>query len=214
MNAPPETKPDAPAIAEAQAQAEPAPKVFHQDRRGQSPWSRGHRIKTALWVFACALFFRTCPKPFNGVRLVILRLFGAHIEGSPYIDASCFIKYPWHLTVQARATIGPKADIYNLGHITLEEGCTVAQQSYLCTGTHDLDDPILPLVTAPIVIGRDVFVGVRALVMPGITVGRGAVLAGGAVVTKNVEPWTIVGGNPAKPIKQRTPFEDPAASAP
>ncbi|MEM1422721.1 MAG: putative colanic acid biosynthesis acetyltransferase [Planctomycetota bacterium] len=182
-------------------------RTFQQDKRGESPWPLSHRIKTALWRLVEITLFATTPKPLNAWRLFILRRFGAQIEGTPYIDASCTIKYPWHLTIGDLAAIGPKADIYNLAHITIERGAVVAQQVYLCTGTHDLDDPKFPLVTAPIVVGENAFVGVRALVMPGLTVAKGAVVGGGAVVVKNVPEWTVVGGNPAKPIKQRTPIE-------
>jgi putative colanic acid biosynthesis acetyltransferase WcaF len=54
-----------------------------------------------------------------------------------------------------------------------------------------------------IMIGSDVFIGAKALVLPGVTVGDGAVIGAGSVVTKDVAPWTIVGGNPAKFIKER-----------
>jgi putative colanic acid biosynthesis acetyltransferase WcaF len=185
----------------------PKPTVHDQTHRGASPWSRAHRYKTALWVLVCMFLFRPTPKPLWKWRLFLLRRFGAEIEGSPFVDASARIKYPWKLTMRPRACIGPHADIYNLGHITIEAGANVTQQVYLCTGTHDLDDPNLPLVTAPITIGKNTFIGLRALVMPGVTIHEGAVVGGGAVVTKDVEPWTIVGGNPAKPIKQRTPIE-------
>ncbi len=179
----------------------------HQDTRVESPWSLAHRIKTLVWVVVCTLLFRPTPKPLYPWRVFLLRLFGACVEGKPFVDASATIKYPWHLTIKDRACIGPKADIYNLAHITLEPGCVVAQQVYLCTGTHDLDDPNFPLVTAPITIGENAFIGVRALLMPGVSVGTGGVVGGGAVVTKSVPDWTIVGGNPAKPIKERTPIE-------
>lgn len=178
-----------------------------QENRRSSPWSKGHRYKAALWKLVEMTLFRPTPKPMKHWRLFLLRLFGATIEGSPFVDATARIKYPWHLTIKDRACIGPGADIYNLAHITLEPGCVVAQQVYLCTGTHDLDDPNFPLVTAPITIGENAFIGVRALIMPGLTVGTGGVVGGGAVVVKNVPDWTIVGGNPARPIKERTPIE-------
>lgn len=187
--------------------AKPDYDVKDQAHRYASPWTLGHRIKTAIWVLVCMVLFRPTPKPCNPWRLLLLKLFGAEIHGTPFVDASCDIKYPWHLTLHDRACIGPRADIYNLGRITLREGCTVAQQVYLCTGTHDLEDIHLPLVTAPIEIGANAFVGVRALVMPGVTIGEGAVVGGGSVVTKSVAPWTIVAGNPAKALKERKRFE-------
>jgi putative colanic acid biosynthesis acetyltransferase WcaF len=174
-----------------------------QDRFGGTPWSKSHRYKAVLWNAICPLLFRPAPKPLHRWRRRLLTWFGCTFHGGAYVDASARITYPWHLTLHQSACIGHKAEIYNLGHITLGKRCVVAQQAYLCTGTHDLEHPKVPLQTAPIVIGDHAFIGVRALIMPGVTVGEGAVVGGGAVVTKDVEPWTIVAGNPAKPIKTR-----------
>jgi chloramphenicol O-acetyltransferase type B len=58
------------------------------------------------------------------------------------------------------------------------------------------------------VIGNDVWIGSEAIIMPGVTIGHGAVIGARALVTKNVEPYTIVGGNPAKPIRKRFADED------
>ena len=62
----------------------------------------------------------------------------------------------------------------------------------------------MELTYAPITVGHDAWVASRAIVLPGVSVGDGAVVAAGAVVTKNVEAWTVVGGNPAKVIKKRS----------
>lgn len=169
-----------------------------------SSWTTRQRLGIALWHLVWLTLFRASPKPFLGWRLFLLRRFGASIRGTPYVANSAIIKIPWHLTLEDRASLGPGAEAYTLGPITLKARCTIAQQAYLCTGTHDLTDPNLPLMTGPIVIGEDAFIGVRALIMPGVVIGEGAVVGGGAVVTKDVAPWTIVAGNPARPIRERT----------
>jgi putative colanic acid biosynthesis acetyltransferase WcaF len=79
----------------------------------------------------------------------------------------------------------------------------ISQEAYLCAGTHDHTDPALPLLTPPVLLGPDSWVCARAFIGPGVTVGAGAVVAACGVVVKDVEPWTIVGGNPAKFIKRR-----------
>jgi len=66
----------------------------------------------------------------------------------------------------------------------------------LCTGTHDLGDPALPLVTAKITIGTDAFVWARAFVMPGVHVGDGAVVGACSVVTRDLPSWTVSSGKP------------------
>lgn len=168
-----------------------------------SPWPLRVRIARMAWILAYALAFRFTPKPLNRWRLFLLRAFGATIHGRPFVSESARINMPWHLELHDRACLAPHAEAYALGRIILRERCTVAQHAYLCTGTHDLSRPHLPLQTATIEVGPDVFIGVRGLVLPGVILGEGSVVGAGAVVTRDVEPWTVVAGNPARPIKTR-----------
>ena len=80
---------------------------------------------------------------------------------------------------------------------------TVSQGAYICTASHDISDRLKPLIFEEIQIGDFAWVCAKSLVLPGVTIGEGAVVAAGAVVTKDVEPFTVVGGNPAKFIKKR-----------
>lgn len=79
----------------------------------------------------------------------------------------------------------------------------ISREALICTASHDVTRPDRPLTTAPITICDGVWIGARATVLPGVTIGEGAVVAANAVVTKDVPPWVIVGGNPAKIIKKR-----------
>jgi len=81
--------------------------------------------------------------------------------------------------------------------------CVVSAGAFVCTATHDITSPIFELVTRPVVMGDGVWVAGNAIVLPGVTLGEGAVVAAGAVVTKDVDAWTVVGGNPAKVLKRR-----------
>ena len=83
------------------------------------------------------------------------------------------------------------------------EGATVAQEAYLCTGTHDFQDPSFQLITKRITVEGNAFVGVRAMIMPGITIGKNGIVGAQSVVTKNVRPNQIVAGNPAREIGLR-----------
>ncbi len=102
-----------------------------------------------------------------------------------------------------RSALGERANAYTLGPIELKAHCTIAQEVYLCSATHQFDDPNLPLITDKITIGEEAFLGARAFIMPGITIGRGALIGACSVVTEDVPEWTIAAGNPAKPIRRR-----------
>ena len=102
-----------------------------------------------------------------------------------------------------RACLGERANAYSLGTIVIMEGATVAQEAYLCTGTHDFNDSSFQLITKKITIEDSAFVGVRAMIMPGITIGKNGIVGAQSVVTKNVRPNQIVAGNPAREIGLR-----------
>jgi putative colanic acid biosynthesis acetyltransferase WcaF len=79
----------------------------------------------------------------------------------------------------------------------------VAQEAYLCTGTHDFTNSVLPLVTRRILIGKGVFIGARAFIMPGISIGDHAIVGSCSVVTKSVDEGIVVAGNPAGQLRTR-----------
>jgi putative colanic acid biosynthesis acetyltransferase WcaF len=110
---------------------------------------------------------------------------------------------PWNLTVGDWSAIGEHALIYNLGPVTIGREATISQRAHLCAGTHDYAAPDMPLLKPPIVVGDQVWVCADAFVGPGVRVGDGAVVGARAVVVRDVEPWTVVAGNPARPVKQR-----------
>lgn len=178
-------------------------KTYRQNSPYDTPWTGNERVRTQLWEICWALFCRWTPKPFNSWRLFWLGLFGTKLHGSPFVHPRARVTHPWNLTMFDRACLGDGAHAYALGAIELQEGCTIAQEAYLCTGTHDFSAPELPLQTAPIVVGKMAFVGLRAIVLPGVTLGKNSVVGAGAVVTRDVADGHIVAGNPAKPVPKK-----------
>lgn len=130
----------------------------------------------------------------------MLRLFGAHISGLPFVHASARIHFPGHLTLHDHACIGERAVLYSLAPIIVHAHATVSIEAFLCTGTHDFSDEHIPLQTAPIVIRAHAFVAARAFLLPGIEIGEYAVVGACSVVTRNVARGCIVAGNPARVI--------------
>ena len=133
----------------------------------------------------------------------MLKIFGAKLSGVPFIHSTARIQIPWKLTMQHRACLGERANAYSLGKIDIQEGATIAQEAYLCTGSHDFNDPSLQLITKPITIGKNTFIGARAMILPGVSIGNQAIVGAMSVLSKDVPDHQIVAGNPAKKIGER-----------
>ena len=99
--------------------------------------------------------------------------------------------------------LASEVNCYNVALIRIGANTTVSQGAFLCTASHDITNPLNPLITAPIVIEDQAWIGAKAYIGMGVTIMQGAVVGATASVYKNVEPWTVVGGNPAKFIKKR-----------
>lgn len=163
------------------------------------------KIGRLVWNVVWLLFFRPTPRGnlFRPWRIVLLKLFGAKVEWSSNVLPSCRIWQPWKLTMGAYACLSENVDCYTVDEIKIGAQATVSQGVKLCTAGHDISSKIMELTYAPISIGENSWVAAWSIVLPGVSIGAGAVVAAGAVVTKDVEPWTVVGGNPAKFIKKR-----------
>ncbi len=120
-----------------------------------------------------------------------------------HIYSSAIVYLPWNLEVGDWSSIGERACIYNLARISIGSHVTVSQRAHLCAGTHDYTDPTMPLQKKPIQLCDQVWVCTEAFVGPGTTVGEAAVVGARAVVLEDVEPWTVVAGNPARFLKRR-----------
>jgi putative colanic acid biosynthesis acetyltransferase WcaF len=110
---------------------------------------------------------------------------------------------PWTLICEDAVAVANGAVIYNPTLVTLASHSVVSQDAYLCGATHDLDDPAFPMTSAPITLGRYSWVCARAVVCAGVSVGEGAVLGLASVATRDLEPWTVYAGAPAREIRKR-----------
>src|SRR6266487_2018131 len=107
--------------------------------------------------------------------------------------------------------INSKCLLYTTGGLVIGENVSISSGVWLMTGTHDMNDPLFPDKYLPIVIGNHAWIGVRATILGGITIGEGAVVMAGAVVTRDVPPYAIAGGVPARVIRQRE-LQEPSYS--
>ena len=170
----------------------------------ESPWSTRNRFMRVLWEFCWVVFCSWTPKPLNEWRLFWLRVFDAKIHGTPFVHQRARIAIPWNLTLHDRACLGDRANAYTLGEIEVGPRAIIAQEAYLSTGSHDFTQAVLPLVTAKITIGADAFVGARAFVLPGVTIGARSVIGAGSVVTRDIPENVMAAGNPCKVLRPRT----------
>lgn len=163
-----------------------------------------NKLARLAWNVFVLIFFRPFAWPlFRYYRSAVLRLWGAKVGKRCAVASSAKIWAPWNLTLGDYVAIGPRAELYDVAPITMGSNITISQDAYLCTASHDISYLKKPLVFKPITLADSTWVAAKAIILPGVTIGEGAVVAAGAVVTKDVEPWTVVGGNPARFIMKR-----------
>lgn len=141
--------------------------------------------------------------PLSAFKVWVLRRFGAKIGEHVRIKPGVRVKFPWRLSVGDYVWIGENTWLDNIAPIVVENHVCLSQDVYLCTGNHDWQHPDFKLMPAPIQIEQGSWIAARAVIGPGVTVGRGAVLCLGSVTGRSLLPLTVYAGNPAQPIKQR-----------
>jgi putative colanic acid biosynthesis acetyltransferase WcaF len=165
-------------------------------------YTHAEMVRRVLWRVGQWLI-RLSPRPCFAWRRMILRLFGATVGREVRIYASTHLYMPWNVELGDWAALGEGVLIYSLGKVRVGPNVTVSYRSHVCAGTHDLNDPALPLLKLPVILEDGAWIGTDAFVGPGVTVGCGAVVGARAVVVKGVAPFAIVAGNPARVIGER-----------
>lgn len=157
----------------------------------------------AAWILVQATVWRLAWKRIPGLRPLIVRVFGGTVPLGTMISESVRVYFPWALSLGKDVSVGPGVNFYNLGGVVLGDRVVISQDVYFCGGSHDYTHPRYPLQRKLIVIKSDVWIGAGAFIGPGVSVGQGAVIGARAVVMKEVPPWKVVVGNPAREIKDR-----------
>jgi len=171
---------------------------------GGPSFSLFNRVYRAAFSIAWALFAAWTPPPLHRWRAWLLRRFGARISPTARIYRSVRIWSPANLHVSDHAVIGPGANIYSMGKISIGAYAIVSQGAHLCAGTHDVSDPNFQLKARPITIGERAWIAAEAFVGPGVSVGPGCVLGARGCAMRDLEDWMIYSGNPAIPLRPRT----------
>lgn len=176
--------------------------MIMQINKSPSRFTKKEKIYRIIWNSVWFLF-KYLPKQLSFAKIFTLRLFGSEIGKLCLIDFGVKIWLPRNLKIGDYTAIGKNVEIYNYDMISIGSMSVISQYSYLITGTHDYNDPVMPLIWKPITIGSEVWVAAGCWVFPGVTIGDGTVIAARSNVTKDMPAWQVCAGSPCKPIKER-----------
>jgi acetyltransferase-like isoleucine patch superfamily enzyme len=161
------------------------------------------RLKTVFWEFACSKLRIAGYVPFHMFRRFFYRAYGIKIGKGSTIHMFASFYYPRNIVIGEDTIIGENAVLDGRDKLVFGNHVDVASEVMFYNGEHDINDDNFAPKFAPIIIEDYVFIGPRAIILPGVTIKKGAVVAAGAVVTKDVDEFKIVGGIPAREIGER-----------
>jgi maltose O-acetyltransferase len=141
--------------------------------------------------------------PSHTVRNFFYRWHGVKLDRTSSMHWRARFFSPENLVVGEYCTLGNDGFYDARDGITIGKCVNIAAEVRIYNREHDIDDPFFAEVGGPVTIHDYAYIGTRVTIMPGVEIGEGAVVASGAVVTKNVAPYTLVGGVPAKFIRER-----------
>jgi len=179
--------------------------VIHiKERDFISPYTTKDRIRRMIWNIFWTIFAKPFPKSIASKwKRFILRSFGAKVANTAKVYSSAKIFMPWNLEMDEYSCIGDNVDCYNAAKIYLGKYVTISNYTYLCTASHNIMSSKHEQTEKPIYIGDNAWIASGVFIGPGVTIGEGVVVGAWAAVFKDIDPWCVVGGNPAKFIKKR-----------
>jgi putative colanic acid biosynthesis acetyltransferase WcaF len=165
--------------------------------------TRQNKLKIIVWYFVNSLFFNGYLMPFNSIKRLILRLFGAKIGKGVILKPNINIKYPWNIEIGDFSWIGEGVWIDSLDTIKISKNVCISQGAYLLTGNHDYTSSTFDLMIAPIVLEEGVWIGAKSVVIPGTIAHKNSILSVGSISPKIMDENMIYRGNPATEVKKR-----------
>jgi len=166
-------------------------------RYDQSDFDRGRPSWfILLWWFVQAIAFPLTLHNTHALRCALLRLFGAKIGKGVVVRPTARFTYPWKVEIGDYSWIGDEVVFYSLDRISIGSHCIISQKCYLCTGSHDFQDPTFKLKTAPIAVGNGVWLATDCFVAPGVKIGANAVVGARSSIFKDIPNRQVAWGNP------------------
>ena len=164
---------------------------------------KASRAKQLAWYVTNVLFFKNSLSISSGLKVSLLRMFGARVGKGVIVKPCVNIKYPWKLAIGDHAWIGENVWIDNLANVVIGNHVCLSQGAMLLTGNHDYSKTTFDLMVKGIVLEDGAWIGAQAMVCPGITCRSHSVLAACSVATKDLEAYIIYQGNPAVQVRER-----------
>ena len=168
-----------------------------------SEFQPGSFLKKSIWYFVNLFFFNTSLPFPSGIKVPLLKLFGASVGTSVVIKPKVNIKYPWFLEIGDNTWIGENVWIDNLNQVKIAKNVVLSQDSYLLTGSHNYSQQSFSLILGEIIIEEGAWIAAKATVCPGVTCKSHSVLSVNSVATHDLNPYTIYQGNPAIEKRKR-----------
>ncbi len=162
-----------------------------------------NKILVQAWYLTWLLLFRISPHALNFWRVFVLKLFGSKISYSTKIRPSAFISYPWNFSCGEYSYIGDYVFIDSLDKICVGNNVSISNRAYITSGTHNYKLESFDLILSPVIIESESWLSVNSTVMPGVKVGRGAILGAASLLTKSTGDNEIWFGVPAKKYSDR-----------
>jgi acetyltransferase-like isoleucine patch superfamily enzyme len=153
-------------------------------------------------IYICNEWIATFPS--HGIRsLYYRRIMRFNIGDSNSIHMHCVFDCAKNFVMGKNSVINAKCRLDNRGGIVIGDNVSISQEVVILTADHDVSTSDFAGRSLPVKIDNYVWIGTRVTILPGVSIGEGALIAAGAVVTKDVLPYSIVAGVPAKVIKMR-----------
>ena len=180
-----------------------------RDKNGQPLTTRQviskiyRRLGAYLLEFHLLILHFTTWIPSHLIRNTIWRLSGLKLGKHSTLHTGVRVFDPHHIRIGEGTIVGYRTFLDGRDQLIIGNHVDIASEVMIYNQEHDVHSQDFHAISESVIIEDYVFIGPRAIILPGVKIGKGAVVAAGAVVTKDVAPFTIVGGVPAKVIGQR-----------
>ncbi|MFA5136310.1 MAG: acyltransferase [Patescibacteria group bacterium] len=161
------------------------------------------RIQKILMEFTVFILHIAGNIPSHSIRKTLYRMAGISIGHSSTIHTGARFYNPKNITIGNDTLIGENAVLDGRAPLHIMNHVDIASDVMVYNSQHNIHSEFFEATSSPVVIEDYVFIGPRAIILPGVRIGKGAIIAAGAVVTKDVPSFMIVAGVPAKVIGER-----------